>query len=119
MSHAEHYFLVLSFFSGRGRVPIYNGDSNRRIGRKNENDNPVRKCSSIITLIFGFFMALGRHAGFRHVPGETVTTLQKGSFYVVVSQGNSGNKVENGNFLISNNCVEFSVFTVFNRPFYG
>ena len=46
-----------SFFSGRGRVPINPGDSNRRIGRKNENDNPVRKwyiCSSIITLIFGF-----------------------------------------------------------------
>ena len=45
------------FFSGRGRVPIYPGDRNRRIGRKNENDNPVRKCyicSSIITLIFGF-----------------------------------------------------------------
>ena len=26
--------------------------------------------------------------------------LQKGCFYIVVSQGNSGNKVENGNFLI-------------------
>ena len=37
-------------------MPIYPEDSNRRIGRKNENDNPVRKCSSIITLIFGFFM---------------------------------------------------------------
>ena len=48
-----------SFFSGRGRVPIYPGDSNRRIGSKNENVNPVRVvyiCSSIITLIFGFFM---------------------------------------------------------------
>ena len=70
-------------------MPIYPGDSNRIIGRKNENDNPVRKCSSIITLIFRFFMTLGRH-----VPGETGTTLQKGCFYVVVSQGNSGNKVE-------------------------
>ena len=66
-----------SFFSGRGRVPIYPGDSNRRIGRKNEIDNPVRKC-----------MTLGRHSGFIHVPGETGTTLQKGWFYVVVSQGN-------------------------------
>ena len=78
-------------------MPIYPGDSNRRIGRKNENDNPVRKwyiCSSIIILIFGVFMALGRHSGFIHVPGETGTTLQKGCFYVVVSQGNSGNKVE-------------------------
>ena len=40
-------------------MPIYPGDSNRRIGRKNENDNPVKKwyiCSSITTLIFGFFM---------------------------------------------------------------
>ena len=40
-------------------------------------------------------MTLGRHSGFRHVPGETGTTLQKGCFYVVVvSQGNSGNKME-------------------------
>ena len=85
--------LVLFFFSGRGRVPTYPGDSNRRIGRKNENDNPVRKCSSFITLIFRFFMTLGHHSGFRHVPRETGTTLQKGCFYVVVSQGNSGNKV--------------------------
>ena len=76
-------------------VPIYPGDSNRRIGRGNENDNPVRKFSSIITLIFRFFMTLGRHSGFRHVlPGETGTTLEKGCFYVVVSPGNSGNKVE-------------------------
>ena len=45
-------------------------------------------CSSIITLIFGFFMTLGHHSGFRHVFGETGTTLQKGCFYVVVSQGN-------------------------------
>ena len=36
-------------------------------------------------------MTLGRHSGFRHVPGETETTLQKGYFYVVVSHGNSGN----------------------------
>ena len=84
-------------------MPIYPGDRNRRIGRKNENDNPVRKWyiySSIITLIFEFFMTLGHHSGFRHVSGETGTTLQKGCFYVVVSQGNSGNKVGNGNFLI-------------------
>ena len=68
------------FFSGRGRVPIYPGDSNRRVGRENENDNPVRKwyiCSSIITLIFGFFITLGRHSEFRHVPGETGTTCKK------------------------------------------
>ena len=87
-------------------------DRNRRIGRKNENDNPVRKCSSIITLIVGFFMKLGRRPGFRHVPAETGTTLQKGCFDVVVSQGNSGNIVEKWSFLDlkSNNCVEFSVF---------
>ena len=73
-------------------MPKNPGDSNRRIGRKDENDNPVRKwyiCSSIITLIFGFFMILRRHSGFRHVPGETGTTLQKGCFYVVFSQVNS------------------------------
>ena len=55
-------------------------------------------------------MTLGRHSGFRHVPGETGTTLQKGCFYVVVSQGNSGNKVD----LMSNNCVKFSMFNVFS-----
>ena len=85
-----HNWFYSSFFSGRGRVPIYPGDRNRRIGRKNENDDPVRKwyiCSSIVTLIFGVFMTLGRHSGFRHVPGETGTTLQKGCFYGVVSQG--------------------------------
>ena len=36
-------------------------------------------------------MALGRHSEFR--PGETGKPLQKGRFYVVVSQENSGNKV--------------------------
>ena len=46
----------IHFFSGRGRLQ-YPGDSNRKIGRTNENDNPVRKwykCSSIIKLMFGF-----------------------------------------------------------------
>ena len=55
-------------------MAIYPGDSNRRIVRQNENDNPVRNwyiCSSIITLISGFFMTLGRHSGFIHVPGES------------------------------------------------
>ena len=64
-------------------MPIYPGDSNRRIGRKNENDNPVRKCSSNITLIFGFFMTLGRHSESRHGPGETGTTLQKSVFMLL------------------------------------
>ena len=78
-----------SFFSGRGRECQY-PDSNRRIEGENENDKPASKwriCSSIITSMFAFLMALG-HSGFRH--GKT---LQKGCFYVVVSQGNSGNKV--------------------------
>ena len=77
---------ILLFFSGRGRVPIYPGDGNRGIGRKNENDNPVRKwyiCSSIITLIFGFFMTLGHHSGFRHVPGETGTIRKKAVFMLL------------------------------------
>ena len=73
---------LYSFFLVEGECQQYPGDRNRRIGRKNENDNPVGKwyiiCSSIITLIFGFFMVLGRHSGFRHVSGETGTTLQKG-----------------------------------------
>ena len=83
-------------------MPIYPGDSNRRIGRENENDNPARKlyiCSSIITLIFRFFMTLGRHSGFRHVPGGTGTTLQKGCFYVVPMEI-QGIKWKHGNFLI-------------------
>ena len=70
-----------SFFAGRGRVPIYPGDSNRR--RKNENDNGWYICSSIITLIFGFFMTLARHSGFRHVPGETGTTCKKAVFMLL------------------------------------
>ena len=91
------------FFSGRGRVPIYPGDRNRRIGRKNENDNPVRKwyiCSSIVTLIFGFFMTLSYHSGFRHVTGETGTTLQKAVFMLLFPREIQGIKWENGNFLI-------------------
>ena len=80
------------FFWERESANI-SGDSNRRIGRENEKDNRVRMCFSIITLIFRFFMTLGRHSGFRHGPGETGTTLQNGCFYVVVSQENSGNKV--------------------------
>ena len=91
------------FYSGRGRVPIYPGDSNRRIGRKNENDNPVRKwyiCSSIITLIFGFFMTLGRHSGFRHVPGETGTTCKKAVFILLFPREIQEIKWKNGNFLI-------------------
>ena len=79
-------------------MPIYPGDSYRRIGRKNENDNPVRKCSSIITLIFVFFMTLGRHSGFRHVPVETGTTLVV--FMLLFPSEIQGIKWENGNFLI-------------------
>ena len=78
-------------------MPIYPGDSNRGIGRKYENVNPVKVvyiCSSIITLIFGFFMT------FRGSDWRNWNNLQKGCFYIVVSQGNSGNKVENGHFLI-------------------
>ena len=60
-------------------------------------------------------MALG-HSGFRHGPGETGKTLQKGCFYVVVSQGNSGIKWEMiiSLNLKSNNFVEFCVFNVFS-----
>ena len=51
-------------------------------------------------------MALG-HSEFRHGPGETGKPYKK-AVYVVVSQGNSGNKGK------SNNCVEFSVFNIFS-----
>ena len=81
-------------------MPIYPGDSNRRIERKNENDNPVRKCSSIITLIFRFFMTSGRHSGFRHVPGETGTTCKKSVFMLLFPREIPGIKWKNGNFLI-------------------
>ena len=41
---------------------------------------------------------------------------KKADFYVVVSQGNSGNKVGKWQFLDlqSNNCGGFSVFSVFS-----
>ena len=90
------------FFLGEGECQ-YPGDSNRRIGRKNENDNPVRKwhiCSSIITLIFGFFMTLGRHSGFRHVPGETGTTCKKTVFMLLFPRKIQEIKWKNGHFLI-------------------
>ena len=72
-------------FLGEGECQNLGG-RNRRIGRKNENDNPVRKwyiCSSIITLMFGFFMALGRHSGLRHVPGETEKPYKKVVFMLL------------------------------------
>ena len=84
-------------------MPLYPADSNRRIERKNENDNPVRKwyiCSSIITIMFGFFMTLGRHSGFRHVPGETRKPCKKAVFMLLFPRGIQGIKWENGNFLI-------------------
>ena len=90
-----HFF----FWEGECQYP---GDSNRIIGRTNENDNPLRKwyiCSSIITLMFGFFMALG-HSGFRHGLGETGKTLQKGCFMLL-----SPREIH---------CVGFSVFNVFS-----
>ena len=74
-------------------MPLYPEDSNRRIGRKNENDNPVRKwyiCTSIITLIFGFFMTFRGSDMYL----EKLEQPAKGCFYIVVSQGNSGNIVE-------------------------
>ena len=81
-------------------MPIYPGDSNRRIGRKNENDNPVRMCFLIVTLIFVFFMTLGRHSGFRHVPGESGTTCKKAVFILLFLREIHGIKWGNGNFLI-------------------
>ena len=48
-------------YPGKGRVPI-SWRQQQGIGRKNENDNPVRKwniCSSIITLMFGLNMNFG------------------------------------------------------------
>ena len=61
-------------------MPIYPGDSNRRIGRKNENVNPVRVvyiCSSIITLIFEFFMTC------RGSDWRTGTTCKKAVFILL------------------------------------
>ena len=89
------------FFLGEGEFQ-YPGDSNRRIGRKSENDNPLRKwhtCSSIITLMFAFLMALG-HSGFRHGPGETGKTLQNAVFMLLFPREIQRIKWKNGNFLI-------------------
>ena len=87
------------FFSGRGRVPIYPGDSNRRIGRKNENDNPVR----VVYMFFNHYINLWVFhdiQGFRHVPGETGTTCKKAVFILLFSREIQGIKWKNGNFLI-------------------
>ena len=75
------------------------GELERKMKKTIQRESGIL-CSSIITLMFGSSMALGRHSRFRHVPGETGKTLQKGCFYVVVSQGKPGNKVGNGNYLI-------------------
>ena len=45
-------------------------------------------------------MTLGRHSGFRHVPGETGTTMQKAVFMLLFPREIQGIKWENGNFLI-------------------
>ena len=96
-----HNWFYSFFFSGRGRVPIYPGDSNRRIGRKNENDNPVRKwyiCSSIITLIFGFFMTF-RGSDMCHL--EKLEQPAKRLFLLLLFPREiQGIKWKNGNFLI-------------------
>ena len=72
-----------------------------RIGRKNENDNPVRKlhiCSLIITL-FAFLMTLG-HSEFRYGPGETGKS-KKAVFMLLFPREIQGIKWENGNFFKS------------------
>ena len=84
----------------QGRVPIYPGDSNRRIGRKNENVIPVRVVYIYIYMFFNHYINLGFFMTFRGSDWRNWNNLQKGCFYIVVSQGNSGNKVENGHFLI-------------------
>ena len=79
-THLLHYRGVHQDHGGECQ---YHGDSNRTIGRRHENDNPVRKlyiCSSIITLMFGSDMDL-----------EKLEKPAKRLFFVVVSQGNSGN----------------------------
>ena len=115
MSHAKYYFWFTpdnwfySFFLGE-REGQYPGDSNRRIGRKNENDNPVRKwyiCSSIITM-FGFFMALG-HSGFRHGPGETGKPCKQAVFMLLFPREIQRIKWKNGNFLIWSQIIVLNV----------
>ena len=60
-----------------------------------------------------FFMALGR-SGFRHGSGEARKILQKGCFYIVVSQGNSENKVEKWYFFIWSQIIVLSfVYSMF------
>ena len=81
-------------------MPIYPGDSNRRIGRKNENDNPVRKwyiCSSIITLIFGFFMTF---RGSDMYLEKLEQPCKKAVFMLLFPREIQGINWKNGNFLI-------------------
>ena len=60
-------------------------------------------------------MTLGRHSGFRHVPGETGTTCKKAVFILLFPREIQEIKWKKGILdLKSNNCVEFSVFNVFS-----
>ena len=96
MSNAEYYFDLRSypttgsilFFLGEGEcqyiLETETGELEGKMKMTIQWESGI--CSSIITLIFGFFMTLGQYSGSRHVSGETGTTLQKGCFYVVVYQ---------------------------------
>ena len=80
-------------------MPIYPGDSNRRIGRKNENVNPVR----VVYMFFNHYINLWVFhdiQGFRHVPGETGTACKTAVFILLFPREIQEIKWENGHFLI-------------------
>ena len=55
--------------------------------------------------MFGFFMALGHHSGFRHVPGATGKPCKKAVFMLLFPRVIQGIKWENGNFLIQSQII--------------
>ena len=73
----------------------YPGDSNRRIGGGKYVLQSFLVCHGIRS-----------NSGLRHVPGETGKTCKRAAFLLLlllfprVTQGISGNKVENGIFFI-------------------
>ena len=88
----------IHFFWEKGECQ-YPGDSNRRIGRKNENDNPVRKlyiCSPIITSTFAFFNDI-----LMVIQGSDMEKLEKtckkAVFMLLFPREIKGIKWENGN----------------------
>ena len=96
-----HHNWFYSFFSGRGRVPIYILETaTGELEGKMKIGNPVKKlyiCSSIIALIFGFFMIF---RGSDMYLEKLEQPCKKAVFMLLFPREIQGIYWENGNFLI-------------------